>query len=382
MSRLTKTFVLVIALVIAPTAVAGSRASTVPGGWRKLPTAPFAIPQGQTSVWTGRQMIVFGRRPLTNPSVDVAEAYEPATSTWRRLSPPKGPDFTYGFASVWTGKEMLAFGSFHSVAYRPSTNAWRELHKPVPIPGGIFPGGIVVWTGREAIGWGGGCCGDAWSFGAAYHPTTDTYRNLPRSPLGGSQHPLGAWTGRELVLFVSGFDPDGKAYPARFARAAAYNPTMNTWRRIAPLPVSGMRYRFYGTAVWDGREILVTGTGPKSQSAFAYNPRTNRWRSLAPLPASRVGGAAVWTGKQLFVWGGQSSLGATASSLGDGVVYDPKADRWSTISRAPLRSRNGPAVQWTGHELIVWGGVIEMPVGTSTPAKYVRDGAAFTPAGR
>jgi N-acetylneuraminic acid mutarotase len=371
MSRRIKAFVLASAFLVVPTALAGSGSSTVPGAWHKLPLAPFAIPQSQASVWTGRELIVIGRRPLTNPAVRVAESYDPASNRWTRLAPPSDAgtvDLT-GVKAVWTGKEMLAFG-WNAVAYNPTTDTWRELRK-------TLPGGIVVWTGREAIGWGGGCCGDAWSNGTAYNPATDTYRNVPRAPLAASQGPLGAWTGRELDLFVSGFDPNDKAYPARLARAAAYNPTTNTWRRIAPLPGSDVRYSFRGTAVWDGREILVTGAGPKGQSAFSYNPRTNRWRKLAPLPAPRPGGTAVWTGKQLFVWGG-SNLRGTAQ-LADGVAYDPKTDRWSTISRAPLRARYGPAVEWTGQELIVWGGGIPRKVGAPT---FVRDGAAFTPTGQ
>jgi N-acetylneuraminic acid mutarotase len=284
-----------------------------------------------------------------------------------RLSPPPDAgtvDLT-GVDVVWTGKEMLAFG-WNAVAYRPTTDAWRDLPR-------TLPGGIVVWTGREAIGWGGGCCGDAWSNGTAYTPVTDAYRNLARSPLAASQHPLGAWTGRELDLFVGGFDPNDKAYPARLARAAAYNPRTNTWRRIAPLPGSDVRYAFRGTAVWDGREILVVGAGVKARDAFAYNPRTNAWRRLAPLPAPRAGWTAVWTGKRLVVWGGSNPLGT--AQLADGVAYAPKTDSWSTIPRAPLRARYGPAVQWTGKELIVWGGGI--PRKTGAP-RLPRDGAAFT----
>jgi len=373
MSRLTKSFALALVLLTAPTALAGS-SSTVPGSWRKLPMAPVAIPQGPWSVWTGLEMIVFGRTPQTNPSVDVAEAYVPASHTWTQLTPPKGPDFTYGFAVVWTGKEMLAFGSAHSVAYSPSTGTWRELPKRLPTPGGLFPGGIAVWTGREAIGWGGGCCGDAWSNGVAYNPVANRYRNLPKSPLAASQGPVGAWTGRELDLFVGGFDPMDKAYPARLARAAAYSPKTNTWRRIAPLPGSDVRYSHLGSAVWDGREILVVGAGTKGRSAFAYNPRTNVWRTLAPLPASRAGATAVWTGTLLFVWGGSNPRGT--AQLPDGVAYNSKTDRWSTIPSAPLRARYAPAVQWTGHELIVWGGGIPRKVGAP---RFVRDGAAFTP---
>ena len=71
--------------------------------------------------------------------------------------------------------------------------------------------------------------GDAFSDGVAYNPAANTWRKLPRSPLGGSQHPTGAWTGHELVIFVSGLDPDGKRWPGRLARAAAYNPATNTW---------------------------------------------------------------------------------------------------------------------------------------------------------
>lgn len=84
------------------------------------------------------------------------------------------------------------------------------------------------------IGWGGGCRGDAFPDGAAYNPAANSWHTLARSPLAGSQSPQGAWTGRELIIFVGGTDPDGNAWPARLARAAAYSPATDTWRRIAP----------------------------------------------------------------------------------------------------------------------------------------------------
>ena len=114
-------------------------------------------------------------------------------------------------------------GPFSTLAFNPLTNRWRQLRRG--------HGGLVVWTGRELIGWGGGCCGDAFSDGVAYNPSANRWRNLPRSPLAGSQSPLGAWAGRELFVFVGNLDPDGKPWPARLARAAAYNPATNTWRR-------------------------------------------------------------------------------------------------------------------------------------------------------
>ncbi len=369
MLRFGKTFALALVLVVAPAAaLAASDSSRVPGTWLRMPAAPFAVKQGLTSVWTGKQLIVFGRNPAMNPSVAVAEAYNPAAGTWKRLSPPPGPEFVPGYKAVWTGKEMLVFGAFQSVAFTPATNEWRELRKSLP-------GGVIVWTGREAIGWGGGCCGDAWSNGAAYDPATNKFRNLARSPLAASQRPLGAWTGRELILFVSGYDPDGKPYPASLARAAAYDPATNTWRRIVPLPETGLR--FSGSAVWDGREVLVVGAGQNARSALAFTPATNHWRRLAPLPSGRVGASAVWTGKRLFVWDGQN-IGASRN-LNDGLAYDPRSDRWASIPQAPFPARSGSIVAWTGHALIVWGGEIGTPAGTNIAPKFPRDGAAFTP---
>jgi len=371
MPRLSKLCAFASIVVLVPAAIAASGSGTVPGTWRKLRPAPLAVPQQTASVWTGRQLIVFGRRPITNPSIDVAEAYDPARDAWSRLSPPAAPRSSLGYRALWTGKEMLVFGAFHSVAFNPATRTWRTLRHSVP-------GGITVWTGREAIGWGGGCCGDAESNGAAYNPATDSFRKLARSPLAPSQGPLGVWNGHELMLFVSSFGPDGKRWPARLARAAAYRPLTNTWRRIAPLPVTGLR--FTGTAVWDGREVVVVASGANARSAFAYNPATNHWRRLASMPSARIGPTAVWTGTRLLLWGGQN-LGATRY-LRDGLAYDPLTNRWSSLPAAPLGLRSSPVVAWTGHALIVWGGEVGTPLGTTTPPRFPRDGAVFTPSGR
>ncbi|MGZ4302510.1 MAG: hypothetical protein ACXVE0_12975 [Gaiellaceae bacterium] len=397
MRRLGFTFAVV--LVVAPASFAGSAPGqavepTAPRGltatpplagtWRRLPGAPIAA-HWAVSAWTGRQMLIFGRAQPTPPwSVDAAAAYDPATDTWRRLAPFPGPTGNYEgrYWAIWTGKEMVVFGPFDFQAFNPLTNHWRRLpNNAAP------PGGIVVWTGRELIGWGGGCCSDASSEGAAYNPVTNTRRKLARSPLAPEQWPIGAWTGRELVLFVSGIRPTTtKPWPARLARAAAYNPVTDTWRRIAPLPAR----RTNANAVWDGREVLIVGgTGaprggnPPAPAAvgFAYNPVTNRWRRLAPMKSGRSGAAAVWTGKRLLIWGGTTSslAGFKLVTPSQGLAYDPNANRWSPLPWAPLLGRLDPTAVWTGHAMIVWGGQRPAtPVGTGD--RFFADGAAFRPA--
>jgi len=384
-------FALAFVLVAAPAAVAWSaagqavgsgqtvgsafaraRTATAPvaGAWRRLSPAPIATVGGAVSVWTGRQMLVFGRAQPNPPwSVDVAAGYNPTTDTWRRLAPFPGPTGNYEghYSAVWTGKEMLIWGPGDREAFNPSTNHWRRL--PSPPLSGHDAAGVVVWTGREMVGWGGGCCGDAFSDGAAYNPTANTWRKLSPAPVGGQQSPTATWTGRELIV-LNGRNAEGKA-----VGGAAYNPTTNRWRRIAPLPETG------GAAVWDGHEILVVGGGAHGRSAHAYAPATNRWRRIASMPSRREGAAAVWTGKRLLIWGGTTSSLAAVKLVtpNQGLAYDPRGNRWSALPGAPLPGRLDPTAVWTGHAMIVWGGYRPaIPAGAGE--RVFADGAAFRPA--
>ena len=338
---------------------------TLAGTWVRLPAAPLGLVEEPTSVWTGSRMIVFGRVTDSSENGEIvsrlyqAAAYNPTSGSWRRLPGLDSKDAVYGYRAVWTGKEVLLWGQGTHAALDPATGRWRTL--PAPPQDGAA---LVVWTGREMIGWGGGCCGDAWATGAAYDPATNTWRRLPRSPLHGSQAPLGAWTGRELIVFVGGDNPDtGKAWPASLASAAAYDPTSNSWRRIAPLPSP----RVGASAIWDGDEVLVVGGGG-ALHGFAYSPAANRWRQL-PHTASRTGAIAAWTGKLLLVWGGRTANGRAIP--GQRTAFDPAADHWLLLPPAPIHGRNGATAVWTGKQLIVWGGGDAYPPFT--------DGAAFTP---
>jgi hypothetical protein len=323
-------------LLVGCGGVAERRAAAPVSPWQSLSAAPVKIEANRTSVWTGKELIIFGHAAKG----DAAESYDPVSERWTRLSSPPGPGYEPYYNAVWTGKEALIFAPFRSLAYNPATKTWRRLRKWVG-------GGIVVWTGREAIGWGGGCCGDAFGNGLAFNPATDTYRELAPSPLAPSQHPIGAWTGRELVLFSSGINPgDDKPYPASLTRAAAYNPATDTWRRIVPLPASGLG--FGGAAAWDGREVLVAGDGASARAGFAYDPATNRRRSLAPMPVGLRNAAAFWTGDRLLVWGDSES--------GRGLAYDPRTDRWSVLPAGPLDG-SVSALAWTGRSLLVANGV-------------------------
>jgi len=377
--RVRRLVAVAVLVTVAPTAALAAATHTrtaaapLPGTWRTLSNAPIAPDAGLASVWTGNQMLLFGTRGRAT----LAAAYRPGANAWRRL-PSAGPAGTFPpYRSVWTGSEMLVWGQGLKKGFTPRTNRWRNLPNSPLL--GVHEGfGLVVWTGRQMIGWGGGCCGDAFSDGVAY------------TPLAGAQRPLGTWTGRELVVLVGGLDPNGKPWPARLARAAAYNPSTRKWRRIAPLPEP----RGGASVVWDGRDVLVVGgTGPAlvgkpprpAKVGFAYNPATNRWRRLPPMDSGRIGGVAAWTGKRLLFWGGQTALdprGGTVTAVPPhGLAYDPVVNRWSSLPQAPILGRIDPTSVWTGRDLIVWGGdTVSCNSGGQCTTRHFRDGAAFRPA--
>ena len=341
--------------------------------WQRLPAAPIPAPYTFASVWTGSEMFIFGRVSRTYPArgFDVLAAYRPANRTWRR--PPSGPGRKGASegdqTAVWTGKEMLTWG-ITTAAFNPLTGRWRALPAS-PIAGRAAPT-LVVWTGRQMIGWGGGCCGESAADGAAYTPRTNSWQKLPTGPLAG-RYASGAWTGRDLII-AGGSNADGKI----FADAAAYTPATNSWRKLANLPVPLIG----DVAVWDGHEVLLVG-GQTPQGGrwrlvtegFAYNPVTNRWRRLPSMGQGRVGHVALWTGRQMLVWGGETVRAGVRVAPPHGVAYDPSHDRWSALPISPLRGRVSPTAVWTGRQMIVWGG---QSIGSASP-RLVSDGAAYTP---
>lgn len=384
MITVRKAVAVAVALGLAPVAaVTVAGAGPPAGAWTRLPTAPIVADFGSArSIWTGREAVFYGRDTLTARDAQrapyaigsrgVAAAFDPASKRWRRLpDAPKTGNYCHSSA-VWTGARMLVWDC-GLLALDPASGHWRRLSQP---PAG---GGVVAWTGRELIGWGGGCCGDASADGAAYRPAANRWHRLARSPLAGSQQPIGAWTGHELVILVGDRDPNGKRWPSRLARAAAYDPTRDTWRRISPLPEP----RDGASAVWDGHELLVVGgrapgaagSSRPARIGFAYDPVTNRWRSLPAMPSGRIGATTVWTGSQLLVYGGQAS--EAGKPVRSGFAYDPRANRWWTLPAAPLPLRLEPTAVWAGDEMVVWGGVP-----TATWGRYLATGASFRPTER
>jgi hypothetical protein len=123
-------------------------------------------------------------------------------------------------------------------------------------------------------------------------------------------------------------------------------------------------------------EVVTSPSPPGAGAGSALALASDHWSTLpaAPIPI-RAAAAGVWTGKQFIVWGGAAGK-AGDEVRGDGAAYDPATHRWTTLPPAPISARTGMASLWTGSDLFVWGGEDRV----FDPGHAVNDGALYDPA--
>jgi N-acetylneuraminic acid mutarotase len=240
-------------------------------------TLPILLPDPDSiAVWTGREMLVWSSVPAASTPATVGRevvlAYNPSTNTWRHL-PASGLTPRWNAVTVWTGKELVVWGGFNSdftTAYGdgasldPTTGTWRRLPQaPVPARGEA----TAVWSGHEVLIWGGATGNGAEvGRGAAYNPVTNRWRALSPSPLRAKTRPAGVWTGH-YFLVIGG--SAGSALPTPAPGTAAYDPATNTWTALpaAPryppaaqnAPTFAADQRADGLVVWTGKSALLVG---------------------------------------------------------------------------------------------------------------------------
>ncbi|HEX4980176.1 MAG TPA: hypothetical protein VFV63_00675, partial [Ilumatobacteraceae bacterium] len=122
---------------------------------------------------------------------------------------------------------------------------------------------------------------------------------------------------------------------------AAYDPTTDTWRTIAdgPLPAGGAPTQAIPQGAWTGSELVVWG-GWGDPIAAAYDPATDRWRDLPPGPLdARQSQAVVAWGDRIAVLGGQTPSGpGPPEPRLDGALLDPATGEWTPLPDLPPAS--------------------------------------------
>lgn len=192
----------------------------------------------------------------------------------------------------------------------PENGEWHAMAEP---PESVAWNAPVVWTGRELVSWGGGApIDEGRKFGgASYDPVADDWTDLPRAPLDPPTGHTAVWSGREILYWGGSDQIQGSEGPVR-SSGVAYNPRDRTWRPMAAGPLHA---RAQHEAIWTGREMIVWGgieyafnqdSHIHHPSAAAYDPDTDTWRRIAdvPPPWSGDGGSVVMVEAEgdVFVW--------------------------------------------------------------------------------
>ena len=223
----------------------------------------------------------------------------------------------------------------------------------------------AIWTGTKMIVW-GGITGGSTNTGGQYDPINDTWAATSTSgaPIARNIH-TAIWTGREMIVWggvgSSGYQNTG----------GKYDPSTDTWTATDISDPDLPSAREKHTAIWTGTEMIIWGgsTSVLLNTGGKYNPGTDSWTATTTsgAPSARVYHTAIWTGTEMIVWGGYASGGSTNT----GGKYDPTNDTWiATSTTGTPSARSQHTGIWTGTQMIVWGGA---------DGSYVNTGGKYDP---
>ena len=177
-----------------------------------------------------------------------------------------------------------------------------------------------VWTGHEVLVWGGNRGLLFLQDGAAYNPTTRSWRSLAPNQWA-FPSTVSTWTGDHFVVLAKN-------------GGATYDPAANTWQDLPSLPEES-NGSFVGIT-WTGHDLLGLVQSQGDAIAVArYDPTTSSWavgpREPATLPTNRARISVVWTGTELVAWNGSNH----------GWAYTPKTQSGEGFPRSlqPIPTR-------------------------------------------
>ncbi|HEX4825347.1 MAG TPA: MopE-related protein [Candidatus Polarisedimenticolaceae bacterium] len=320
---------------------------------------PF-VREYHTAVWTGNRMIVWGGNGFSGNPTNTGGLYDPVSNTWQPTSTGAGvPPGSSSHTAIWSGSAMILWGgdvgggTSAGAIYDPVGNTWRAT---AVNPLGARTSHTAVWTGTEMVVWGGWDQSRDTNTGARYDPASDTWITMSSNMTvpTGRQNAAAVWTGAEMIVW-GGLDSALLPAPSTLSTGGRYLPATDSWVPMSNTNAPESRYGHI--AVWTGTEMIVWGGNPVYNGAAwltsggRYDPLTDNWKPTsndASTPSANAGRSAVWTGREMIVWGG--------SNIKTGGRYDPGSDSWTPTSTGANVPSGGSSAVWSGTRMIVWNG--------------------------
>ena len=248
----------------------------------------------------------------------------------------------------------------------------------------LSPDGLSVLSSGSLIG----------GFNDPLSMTQDADGNIFVGEFGGDRirvlkpQDLGCWQSQAPapvpVLDAGGAALDGKLYVVAGKTSSGhrnavdvYDAAAGTWGSAAPL--AGIAVENPAVVAHQGK-LYAFGGSPQPfagsvRNAAVYDPAANKWTTLAPMITGRTGANAAVIDGKIYVVGGMDAAGASLSSV---EVYDPATNAWSSAPAMSTR-RDNPGVVAIDGKLYVFGGRTRN-ADASTPADTLNSVEMLDPA--
>jgi actin-like ATPase involved in cell morphogenesis len=287
--------------------------SLVPGEWEAVAPMPAARQQSGAAAVKGLVYVVGGLTETVRGTSDVF-VYDRGINQWRPGPPLPEP------------------------LHHPAVVAYRG--EPVVIGGWVPEGSDLIANPSAAVYV---LRGSAW----------EELASLPEPRAAAAA----AVVGDEIVL-MGGQNASGELMDSTEIFDG------ESWRAGAPIPTP----REHLAAASDGQYAYAVGGRELSADANVdalerYDPASDSWEQLPPMPTARgsLGGAAMIKGELLVVVGGEVVEGALATVEG----YSITDEEWGPLPDMPT-PRHGPSVTSVGPRVYVFGGATQAGHSAST----------------
>lgn len=359
-------FIVIVTLVFLPDSKVA--ASGMLGSW--TPIAAKGAPAGRyfhESVWTGREVLIWGGRNCADKPMSTGGRFNPGTETWKPMASKGAPKWRLNSSHVWTGREWIVWGgedlstrqtSNAGFAYDPQKDAWRKLSlKNAPSPRADH---AAIWDGSRMLVWGGGDGNKVYADGGLYDPSTDAWTSAPfkNAPSGRFDHRLVRHG--DAAYLVGGLSLSGaRLRPAMF-RGGAWHPapesSLAIWASTDNRTAIGdFLLDLTPPKILKGEPPEVIAVDLRAQKAVRLSIDLKSRDRVSSLP---TGSAIASTHGGAVLWGGLDLQGPRASASGVFVSISKQQITWSKIQTtgSPSPRFGTSIVAIDDRKILIWGG--------------------------
>lgn len=300
--------------------------SEIQDSWIAASSMPVARSEYASAVVDGR-IYVIGGQDADSVSSTLVQVYDVARDRWFEAAPAPVALHHAG-AAVVGGKIYLIggftfpFGERDPVdtvwMYDPAADQWLG-RAPLPAPRGSIAVAVVddriyAFGGERKRPPGSNPPYVPVDDAAVYDPQTDRWEELP--PLRYRRDHLTASAVNGRIYVMGG--RDRPAYDLPFNEVL--DVATRNWDMRAPMPTGRSGHT---AAVLRDRIYTFGGEGNPSSpigiyyEVEAYDPNTDQWADLSPMPIPRHAVAAVAVGDRIYLPGGSTRRGGSATAIVD-----------------------------------------------------------------